>query len=183
MQNISNKLNYFGRSLRKRLAGQQALCPYCRRSEGQVVDQKAWVTELVECAHCKLLYRTPTDSLTDHLDFYQAQYKEGFTTECPGDEDLQSLKENGFAEETGGYSIYLEVLKHLGLSAGNRVFDFGCSWGYGSYRLSAAGYEVEAFEISGARCAYAVEKLGINATCELSMVGRDYDLFFSAHVL
>jgi 2-polyprenyl-3-methyl-5-hydroxy-6-metoxy-1,4-benzoquinol methylase len=141
------------------------------------------VTALVECAHCKLLYRTPTDSTTYNQDFYQAEYTEGFTTECPDDEALESLKENGFAEETSGYSSYVEVLKHLGLAAGSRVFDFGCSWGYGSYRLSSAGYEVEAFEISEPRCAYAVEKLGINATCDMAMVGRDYDLFFSAHVL
>jgi SAM-dependent methyltransferase len=148
-----------------------------------VIDRKAGIITLVECARCGLLYRTPTDSESDNQEFYQADYSESFTTDCPEDEKLRNLKESEFAEETVSYPTYLEVLKHLGVSTGSRIFDFGCSWGYGSYRLAQAGYEVEAFEISAPRCAYAVEKLGVRATCDIASVGRDYDLFFSAHVL
>jgi transcription elongation factor Elf1 len=183
MKNVSGKMKYFGRSLRKRILRQQLSCPYCGRVEGTVVDQKFGIVMLIECAYCGLLYRTPTDSSHENHDFYQADYSEDFTTDCPSDGELESLKETEFAKETNGYSSFLEVLNNLSLPKGSRVFDFGCSWGYGSYRLARAGYEVEAFEISAPRCAFAEKKLGIKATSDISGVGRDYDLFFSAHVL
>lgn len=165
------------------MARKQLACPNCGLRAGRVVDRKAWITTLIECDHCGLLYRAPTDTTADNRNFYQAEYHEGFTTDCPDAEELQRLKKSNFAGKAGDYSTYIEVLNHLGVSTGTKIFEFGCSWGYGSYQLMQAGFEVVAFDVSRKRCAYAVEKLGVDATSNLSEVNQSFDLFFSAHVL
>jgi 2-polyprenyl-3-methyl-5-hydroxy-6-metoxy-1,4-benzoquinol methylase len=79
------------------------------------------------------------------------------------------------------------VLTRLGLQPGAKVFDYGCSWGYGSYQFAKAGFEVTAFELAPTRRRYANQKLGVRtvdsmdvATTELA---GNFDCFFSAHVL
>jgi 2-polyprenyl-3-methyl-5-hydroxy-6-metoxy-1,4-benzoquinol methylase len=183
LSRVSSKLGYFARSLQKRAGGHQSRCPGCGSSEGSVIDRKAGVTELVECSHCSLLYRTPTDARQESHDFYQTDYAEGFTTELPADEELRRLKETDFRDAAASYSVYLDVLQALRVGEGSRIFDYGCSWGYGSYQLMRAGYDVEAFEISRPRCAYAAEKLGVKTVSDFRELGGDFDVFFSAHVL
>jgi len=69
------------------------------------------------------------------------------------------------------------------------VFDFGCSWGYGSYQLSDCGYKVTSFEISRSRAAFAAEKLGVNIVEDIKYFlenqnnKNSFDCFFSCHVL
>jgi cyclopropane fatty-acyl-phospholipid synthase-like methyltransferase len=75
------------------------------------------------------------------------------------------------------------VLRQLGLQPGARIFDFGCSWGYGSYQLAKAGYEVTSFEIDRIRGRFAQDKLGVRLVSTMEAVTGQYDCFFSAHVL
>jgi 2-polyprenyl-3-methyl-5-hydroxy-6-metoxy-1,4-benzoquinol methylase len=117
--------------------------------------------------------------------FYQTDYSQGFTTEMPNDDALQTVLTNRFKGNEKDYSGYIAVLAALGCKPGQRVLDFGCSWGYGSWQLKQAGYKVIGFEISKPRCGYAQEKLGIDAHTQHEDVGSDqtFDIFFSAHVL
>jgi SAM-dependent methyltransferase len=78
---------------------------------------------------------------------------------------------------------YLAILEALGCRPGQRVFDFGCSWGYGSYQLRKAGYDVYAFEISVPRASYARDRLGVRILAPEEAADSWYDVFFSSHVI
>jgi cyclopropane fatty-acyl-phospholipid synthase-like methyltransferase len=67
-------------------------------------------------------------------------------------------------------------LKQLGLGKGPKIFDFGCSWGYGSYQLIKAGFDVISYEISSSRRQFAREKLGLNT---IDDVKSAFDTFAS----
>jgi len=129
------------------------------------------------------MYRIPTDTQIESHQFYQQDYSEGATTECPDEAELLKLKEGNFSEASNSYGRYLEVLQHLGYRRGTRVFDFGCSWGYGSYQMVQVGYSVTSYEVSAERRAYAAERLGVDTVSDLSRAACDFDVFFSAHVL
>ena len=75
------------------------------------------------------------------------------------------------------------MLNALGGRPGLRLYDFGCSWGYGSYQFRAAGYEVESSEISIPRASFARDKLGVSLVAPEHVAEGRYDIFFSAHVI
>jgi len=148
-----------------------------------VVDRKWGVTALRECHQCFLLFRTPTTSTAENQQFYESAYQQGFTTELPTPAVLQELKRTSFKGTEKDYSAILNLLSALGLRAGNRLFDFGCSWGFGSWQLGQAGYEVASYEISAQRAHYATENLGVRMCNVATELEHTYDAFFSAHVI
>lgn len=148
-----------------------------------MVDRKYFVTALRHCANCKLLFRTPTTTSDENRSFYQKEYSQGFTTDMPSDDRLHSLIEVGFKGTEKDYSSYLAVLHALGCKKRERLLDFGCSWGYGSWQLKNSGYLVKAFEISEDRCNYAKQYLDIDAYSTLAEIVGPFDVFFSAHAL
>jgi 2-polyprenyl-3-methyl-5-hydroxy-6-metoxy-1,4-benzoquinol methylase len=150
-----------------------------------VVDRKYLVTTLRRCERCRLLFRAPTTSPAEFTRFYQSLYSEGFTTEMPSDHELRLLKESNFRNSGKDYSTYIDILTALGCRAGQSILDFGCSWGYGSWQFTRAGFDVTGFEISQSRCQYAKSQLGINAhsTIDAVVAQGKWDVFFSAHVL
>lgn len=81
------------------------------------------------------------------------------------------------------------MVADLGIAPGMRIFDFGCSWGFGSWQFAQAGYDVKSFEISRPRARYARGKLGVDVIDDVTtLAGAShldgiYDLFFSNHVL
>jgi 2-polyprenyl-3-methyl-5-hydroxy-6-metoxy-1,4-benzoquinol methylase len=158
-------------------------CPSCGCQQSAVVDRKWLVTTLRRCEGCRLLFRAPTIPVEKAKKTYQIEYEEGFTTDCPDENTLAELKSHSFRGSDRDYGKYLRVLDGLNIDRKSRVYDFGCSWGYGSYQLAAAGFGVDAFEISAPRARYANEKLGVNlVTPDLAPSGC-YDVFFSAHVI
>jgi 2-polyprenyl-3-methyl-5-hydroxy-6-metoxy-1,4-benzoquinol methylase len=165
-------------------------CTNCGSDLFSTVDRKYLLTSLRRCARCRLMYRIPTDDQSANFRYYQKTYRQGFTTELPKEKDLERLLETNFEGAERCYRYYISVLQHLGLRKGARIFDFGCSWGYGSWQLRQAGYEVWACEISQPRALFASEKLGIQCTSEISehffdanSLRGSFDCFFSAHVL
>jgi cyclopropane fatty-acyl-phospholipid synthase-like methyltransferase len=54
------------------------------------------------------------------------------------------------------------VLRQLGMHYGASIFDYGCSWGYGSYPLAMEGLKVTSFEVAQSRSQYAIEKLAVD---------------------
>ncbi len=186
---VKKKLDYFATSLWKRLAGVDCDCPNCHSKTFQIKDRKYFVTELRRCEDCRLLYRVPADSKQDNRSFYQKRYASGFTTKLPDDDALARLMAGNFAETDHGYGYYITVLTSLGLAPGHRVFDYGCSWGYGSWQLADVGLDVVAYEISHPRAAFAGEKLGVQVLKELpdptatGDLAETFDCFFSSHVI
>jgi 2-polyprenyl-3-methyl-5-hydroxy-6-metoxy-1,4-benzoquinol methylase len=131
------------------------------------------------------LFRTPTTTPEENEAFYQMEYKQGFTSDVPGDAELHMLLTSKFVGHEKDYATYIAILRALGVKPGQSILDFGCSWGYGSWQLKQAGYNVVGFEISSLRSEYARVKLLVDATDELERIGPDgsFDVFFSAHVL
>jgi SAM-dependent methyltransferase len=182
------KLVYLGRCFRAQFQRARFVCPNCGGADNTVVSRKLLLTSLRRCATCNLLFRTPTDDPSCNLNYYEQEYSQGFTTDMPSDDALASLVANNFDGEKS-WAYYNNVLKRLGLKKGARIFDFGCSWGYGSYQMVKAGYYVLAFEIAPTRRKYAEEKLSVPTVADMEEAVRDpklvgtFDCFFSSHVL
>jgi 2-polyprenyl-3-methyl-5-hydroxy-6-metoxy-1,4-benzoquinol methylase len=183
------RFRYLGRCVARQINPARFQCPNCGNRRSELVARKYLVSQLRRCDRCRLLFRTPTDDPADNQRYYESEYAQGFTTDLPSDCQLHNLMATNFAGSEKDYSYYVHVLRNLGLASGTRLFDFGCSWGYGSYQLMRAGYDVTAFEIDRSRRAYARERLGVllvddmdKALSDPKHVGR-YDCFFSSHVL
>ncbi len=131
------------------------------------------------------MFRSPTTTAEENLSFYQNDYRSGATTREPNVDELRALTAAKFRGHRKDFSRYIALLAALGARQGQRVLDFGCSWGYGSWQLTQAGYRVSGYEISKPRCSFAREKLAVAAHHDLEAVGDDgtFDVFFSSHVL
>ncbi|KHQ50162.1 methyltransferase domain-containing protein [Mameliella alba] len=188
MMNLAEKIGYLAQQAARRLVGATG-CPNCGHDGFETRDRKALITELRDCSRCRLMYRYPTDPVEDSVDFYQEDYAQGFTTDMPGDAALVALKKDRFAGHEKDYAPLIALAEDLGILPGMRIFDFGCSWGFGSWQFTQAGYDVKSFEISRPRARYAREKLGVDviddvdALAAASRLDSSCDLFFSNHVL
>jgi 2-polyprenyl-3-methyl-5-hydroxy-6-metoxy-1,4-benzoquinol methylase len=183
------KLQYLTRMAVHRLMQRNRACPNCGGAESTVVSRKYLVTELRRCGNCLLLFRDPTDSSACNEEFYNDSYEQGFTTEMPDEHELKYLIDRKFVGTPKDYSYYISVLRSLSLARGDRLFDYGCSWGYGTWQLQQAGFKTYAFEISRSRRVYARERLGVRIIDNIDDLRSDgrlasrFDCFFSAHVL
>lgn len=181
MEHIRTKLSYFlWSALRFPIA--DATCPGCHGQNTYLLHRKYLVTGLYRCRDCMLMFRVPKGDPEQGARFYQSDYSQGFTTDCPSREELQVLLGCGFAGTEKDYSNYIKVLQAAGVRQGMRVLDFGCSWGYGSWQLRQAGYEVLSYEVSNPRARYGETMLGCTLA-ELAKLDGTIDCFFSAHVL
>ena len=180
------KLAYLVRSGVGQLAHERRSCPNCG-GNGITIARKYGVTALKRCEACALLFRTPTDPPSLGERFYNEDYVQGQTTSLPSPDDLERMKANDFAELENDYAGFGRKLTALGATPGARVFDFGCSWGYGSYLLRKAGFEVKSFEISRPRRSFGKRHLGIDLTEDFDAFVAEnpatFDVFFSSHVL
>jgi len=183
------KFSYLVRSIGKQFFSTRYVCPNCGNPLSRLVARKYVVTQLRRCCSCFLMYRTPSDAPGNEAEAYEHDYASGFTTELPTAEQLKSYKKSDFQGTEKDYAYYVSVLQGLGLEHGAHVFDFGCSWGYGSYQLQKAGFRTTAFEIAPTRRHYAETNLGVNCVGDMDRCVDDsthagqYDCFFSAHVI
>lgn len=188
MTKLGEKIGYLVQQGARRIKGAQG-CPNCGHDGFTNCDRKALVTELRDCTNCRLMYRFPTDPVEASLDFYQEDYEQGFTTDMPDDEALAALTGSRFAGHEKDYAPLIAMVADLCIGRGMRIFDFGCSWGFGSWQFAQAGYDVKSFEISRPRARYAREKLEVDLIDEVAALeGATHldgtcDLFFSNHVL
>jgi len=157
-------------------------CPACKEAQTLLLRRKYGVTALYRCPSCELMFRVPKPSAEECIEFYQSDYSQGFTTDCPRPDELRKLTDCSFAGTEKDYSTYIDVLRSIPLSSGSSILDFGCSWGYGSWQLARAGYQVYSFEVSRPRARYAAEKLGCNI-CAPQKLPEKVDCLFSAHVI
>lgn len=185
MINSLDRIKYLSSSAMKQLTGWKSTCPYCKTNvkSATVVDRKYFFTRLVECPKCKMLVRIPTDDKVASKEFYQEQYSQEYTTDCPKPEVLEGLLNGGFIGTTRDYTRYINFFKFLGVKDGARVLDFGCSWGYGLYQLRKAGYNAEGFEVSVPRGRYGKEMMSLPIYSTIEELKGKYDVIFSSHVL
>ena len=177
------RIAYLASSTWKGLCRRGLACPSCGSRQSRLSVRKHVVTALRRCSACDLLFRTPTSDARESGRFYQRAYAQGFTTRMPGPAELAELMAAGFRGTEKDYADNIAVLQAIGCGGGTRLFDYGSSWGYGSWQLMRAGYTVCAFEISVPRADYARSRLGIDAHSTLDAVQGPFDVFFSSHVL
>lgn len=178
---LLSKIGYLASGLTNRVGGARK-CPACSETAARVVDRKFFHT-LNECQNCSLCYRYPVETPEQMERFYQSAYQQkGITTDLPTDAELANYKTTKFKNSGKDATRIICLLEKLGLTRGARVLDFGASWGYISWQLREAGYEVEAFEISRPRAEFA-RKLGLEIKTSLAEVPGLFDVVFSSHVL
>jgi len=181
---------YLIASLLKAPGRRHYTCPNCGAAGAAVVRRKYLVTQLRRCAGCGLLFRTPTDSAADNEIFYNRFYRQGTTTDTPAEDELAAQIESGFSGFQYSYERHIRLLRGCGVGPGARVFDFGCSWGYGPFQLARHGYKVTAFEIGRGRADFARHRLGVDVIGSREALldfaelhAGAFDAFFSSHVL
>lgn len=160
------------------------VCPCCGGESSRVIDRKAVFT-LEECENCRILFRFPYETETEMHRFYQNGYRQPpgwLTTNLPSDQELEELLKVSFKGTPKDFSRVLAILQALGVSVGARVLDFGASWGYASWQLRQAGYEVESYEIGQARAVFGA-RLGLKIHTELAELVPGFDAVYSGHVL
>lgn len=174
---------YFAWAAGRRLSGSATACPSCGAAQLRIIRRKLLVTALVRCEKCRLLYRIPTDQPHASAAFYEEEYTSGFTTDCPSREELSRMLTEKFVGTPKDFSGRIRFLEALGVSPGARMLDFGASWGYGTWQLREAGFDVEGYEIGASRARYARECVGVQVHDQAEAIRGRFDVFFSCHVL
>ncbi|AEV99267.1 hypothetical protein A4D02_32215 [Niastella koreensis] len=176
-----SKVNYLVRSILNFPSPKK--CPYCNSQKVKSVDRKYVVTTLNECVNCELLFRHPTDSVSFNAKFYQKAYKQSdsITTDLPSKEQLESWKSNNFKDSIKDYSDKIDILTWL-TNGPSKILDYGANWGYTSFQLKTAGFNVQSYEISQPRAEFGKE-LGLQILTDEKNITPGIDLFFSAHVI
>lgn len=180
---MTPKLSYLLSSARRCFDNSRLTCPSCGSAESEITDRKWAFTSLRECKKCALLFRAPTTSPEENQAFYQRAYSQGFTTDTPESDVLQTLRKTRFRGSEKDYSQIIGMLRAMGASEGSRIFDFGCSWGYGSWQMSQEGFDVTSYEISEPRARFAKEHMDVRLQDLSSIPSGTYDFFFSSHVI
>lgn len=183
---MTSRLGYFTWAFGRSLSGaaRQNTCPACGETKSRVVKRKFLVTALRECTNCSLRFRTPKDDPAETERFYVDEvYKQGFTTDLPSDSELRGMLANRFAGTEKDFGHRIEAIRAAGLGQGARILDFGSSWGYGSWQLRQAGFEVLSYEIGRDRAQYAKAKLNCTMIGDLRSLDGTVDCFFSSHVI
>lgn len=158
-------------------------CPACTSFNTSLVRRKYFVTSLWECQSCGLRFRVPKDDASESIDFYQAEYSAGFTTDCPSDDVLALLIAKKFSDSGKDFTGYIDVLRAIGMQNGDSLLDFGASWGYGSWQFRDAGFRVLSSEVSKPRAAFARTKLSCEMVESIDNLHEPVKCLFSAHVI
>jgi len=130
------------------------------------------------------MFRYPKETPEYNQKYYQQDYQEGITTDMPSLETIEKWKQVNFKGTPVDFTEKLNLL-NLFIQRG-KVLDFGASWGYVSYQLSAAGYDVYGYEISKVRGGYAKKHLGvrmIDSLHELEKYQECFDAIYTSHVI
>ena len=176
-----SKITYLSRSFANFLSPK--ICPYCSGSKNKIVDRKFIFTTLNQCEDCNLMFRHPIDTVKFNNKYYQNEYIQcdGITTDLPDEAKLKIMMDNNFRDSGKDYSEKINIIQAL-KPGPRRIVDYGANWGYTSFQLMKAGFEVQAYEISKTRAQYG-SKLGLEISTELGQLTGGVDVFFNSHVI
>jgi 2-polyprenyl-3-methyl-5-hydroxy-6-metoxy-1,4-benzoquinol methylase len=181
-EELARKVRYLGWAITA-FWGADSICPSCGSESAQLVRRKYVVTSLYDCPNCHIRFRVPKESAKRAEKLYKKEkYRQEFTTTLPNDEQLAELLRTQFRGLEKDFTAYIAVIKSL-LPNGGRVLDFGCSWGYGSWQIRQAGFDVFSFEVGEDRARYAKEKLGCKMVENFRALDGTINCLFSSHVI
>lgn len=179
---IKGKLGFLWWAATKVL-GADTVCPACGSDKVQFVYRKYFVTSLHECQSCHIRFRVPKESSERAERLYTKEaYTQGFTTDLPSPTELATLLKGNFAGNEKHFGPYIAILKTI-LPSGAKILDFGSSWGYGSWQITQAGFDVYSYEIGELRARYAEDHLDCKMVTDLSTLYGTIDCVFSSHVI
>ncbi|MFZ4809456.1 MAG: class I SAM-dependent methyltransferase [Hyphomicrobiaceae bacterium] len=187
MANFISRARYYATSIVKWPFAKYFQCSNCNGQPGRYVDRKYLITALGECERCRILFRTPINTPDELTSFYLKDYRTD-NTDTPAIRDPEAYRSMAELRRYRDYRDYIRVLQAAGCMAGTRVFEYGCSWGYGAAQLRDAGFEVTGYEISGNNREFARKVLGLDIVddfdaCVAAPPLERFDVFFSSHVL
>jgi 2-polyprenyl-3-methyl-5-hydroxy-6-metoxy-1,4-benzoquinol methylase len=178
-----SKSQFLMKTLVKYATLQSTSCPYCDCERTSIVQWKNGIWQLRQCAECSLNFRFPKDDPEENVSFYQKSYRQENVTDLPREEDISFHISDRFRSVGRDLTTHLGTMRAM-VPAGRRILDYGCSWGYGVYQLSEAGYDATGFEISRPRVDYGQRTLHVNLTSDIdSLPSQGFDAIYSAHVL
>ena len=161
--------------------------PIYHSKSNKIIDNKYFVTRLLECDVWKLKFRHPYDSIKSNKQFYQKSYVESdlLSANLPQKEDLNHyLKSNFKVYPNKDVTIIISLIELLiGDMKNLSIIDYGSSWGYMSYQFKQISKHVQSFEISEPRKNYGNEYLGLNIVSAENDLKPKVDVFFSSHVI
>jgi 2-polyprenyl-3-methyl-5-hydroxy-6-metoxy-1,4-benzoquinol methylase len=179
------KLDYLIRVVGHRLRGQPRACPYCLKTDRLcLLGRKKVIVEVIRCDHCGLIFRYPTEGVTENEERYQDIYDEPEVTNLPADAQVSCFLRDGFP---GNLNFASKIAALRAVRANGRVLDYGCSWGYGVRQLCDAGFTAMGFEISRPRARFGADRLGVkimdSAAALANLEPGSFDVLFSSHVI
>ena len=116
-------------------------------------------------------------------EFHRRDYNQGAITSLPESDELAVLIKTGFRNSPLDYDRFIKVLERLKFGQGSRVYEFGCSWGYGAWQFSEYGYSCMAWDIDEHRMHYGKTNLGVSIRTISDIEEQSLDVFFSSHVI
>ncbi len=177
-----SKYQFLLKTLVKYAKLQSTRCPYCNGDRTTVVQWKNRILQLRRCDECSLNFRFPKDEPGENLGFYQKKYQQDNVTDLPREEDLPFHISDHFKSVGRDLTTHLKTIRAI--VPDGSVLDYGCSWGYGVYQFSQAGYQATGFEISRPRVEYGTRALKVNLTSDLAALPSEgFNMIYSAHVL
>lgn len=169
-------------TIKRSLDSTSSNCPSCGAvPRPEKLDRRYGVMVLRRCSACDLLFRTPTDTQAQSTNFYQSDYTEETVTELPDSQSLQQMIASGFSAK-GDLSPYVNLIKRFYGDEPVKLVDYGCSWGYNTWKFNQAGFAASGVEVSRPRCDFGRENLNIDARYSADELDSDFDVFFSSHV-
>lgn len=187
LANFINRAKYYVSSVAKWPFGKYFTCPNCGSTPAETLDRKYVITTLARCSSCEILFRQPSDTKEELNQFYSDDYTTG-VTDTPQDRSPESYRDPATLRNYRDFSDYVRVLQAAGCRPGAKVFDYGCSWGYGAGQYRAAGFDVTGYEISPVNRQFAREVISLNTVDDFdayatAMRSPEFDVFVSSHVL
>jgi 2-polyprenyl-3-methyl-5-hydroxy-6-metoxy-1,4-benzoquinol methylase len=177
-----SKIQFLAKALVKYATLQAASCPYGGCDRTTILQWKHGVLQLRRCPECLLRFRFPKDDPKESAGFYQQRYRQENVTDLPREEEMPFHILENFKNSGRDLTKHLETIRAI-IPAG-RMLDYGCSWGYGVYQLSQAGYQATGFEISQPRVEYGRRNLRVDLTSDIdTLPSKAFDGIYSAHVL
>lgn len=175
MRRISSEdISYFLRGLKKKKKD----CPYCG-SEPLVCGKKFFVIDICRCPECGLFFTNPP-WVKNLGKFYDEAYASDATL-LPKAEDLRVMKEANFRGSPKDSHERLAVIRKL--VRGDRLLEFGSSWGYFLFQARSFGFKPVGVEISGRRASFGRTTLGVEIFHDMESVPGSFDVICAFHTL
>jgi len=182
MKWMTGKLKFLARTLGKYATLQPATCPYCNSDQTIILEWKNVIWQLRRCNECTLNFRFPKDDSGENVSFYQKRYRQENVTDLPREEDIPLHISRNFKGVGRDLTTHLKTIRSV--VPNGCVLDYGCSWGYGVYQFSQAGYQATGFEISRPRVEYGRKALKVDLTSDIATLpSRKFNAIYSSHVL